>query len=165
MTRQTGLQTILQTGENFEGSTVSELGFTGTHFLLNRSPDTSFDGLNNSGQVAFAFSLSNNRHGLAVWSPDALDGDFNADGIVDAADYIVWRKTDGSQAGYDLWRTNFGRTVGARGRRRQWSRAAQSGSPRLGEPTTAVPEPASLLMALAAWLATVFRRRVVDRSY
>ena len=111
---QMGLQTILQTGENFEGSTVSELGFTGTHFLLTHSPDTSFDGLNNSGQVAFAFSLSNNSHGIAVWSPDiALGGDFNGDGAVDAADYVVWRKTDGSQAGYDLWRTNFGRTAAA----------------------------------------------------
>ncbi|HEY3393268.1 MAG TPA: hypothetical protein VGK58_11215, partial [Lacipirellulaceae bacterium] len=31
----------------------------------------------------------------------ALTGDFNADGTVDATDYAVWRKTDGSQQGYD----------------------------------------------------------------
>jgi Glycosyl hydrolase catalytic core len=35
-------------------------------------------------------------------------GDFNADGTVDAADYVVWRKTDGSQAGYNTWRAHFG---------------------------------------------------------
>jgi hypothetical protein len=43
----------------------------------------------------------------------ALPGDYNDDGVVDAADYVVWRKNDGSQAGYDLWRTNFGRTAGS----------------------------------------------------
>ncbi len=31
-----------------------------------------------------------------------LAGDYNLDGIVDAADYVVWRKTDGTQAGYDV---------------------------------------------------------------
>ncbi|HEX2473525.1 MAG TPA: choice-of-anchor tandem repeat NxxGxxAF-containing protein [Lacipirellulaceae bacterium] len=155
---QMGLQTILQTGENFEGSTVSELLFTGTHFLLTHSPDTSFDGLNNSGQVAFAFSLANNNRGLAVWSPDiALDGDFNGDGVVDAADYVVWRKNDGSQAGYDLWRTNFGRTAGA-------ASGAAPSSPRLGEPTAAVPEPANVLLPLIASVVGVFRRRAVARS-
>jgi hypothetical protein len=39
-----------------------------------------------------------------------LNGDYNADGRVDAADYIVWRKNDGTPAGHSLWRTNFGRT-------------------------------------------------------
>jgi hypothetical protein len=29
-------------------------------------------------------------------------------GTVSAADYVVWRKRDGSQEGYDAWRTNFG---------------------------------------------------------
>ena len=33
-----------------------------------------------------------------------LPGDFNDDGTVDAADYVVWRKTDGTQAGYNTWR-------------------------------------------------------------
>ncbi|HEX2473526.1 MAG TPA: hypothetical protein VHK01_02200, partial [Lacipirellulaceae bacterium] len=42
-----------------------------------------------------------------------LPGDYNHDGRVDAADYVVWRKNDGSQAGYDTWRTNFGRTAGS----------------------------------------------------
>jgi T5SS/PEP-CTERM-associated repeat protein len=75
-----------------------------------------------------------------------LPGDFNGNGIVDAADYVVWRKTDGSQGGYDLWRTNFGRTIGA-------ASGATSGSPRLGEPTAAVPEPATwtIVVLCAAW--------------
>jgi hypothetical protein len=41
-----------------------------------------------------------------------IPGAFNLDGSVDAADYVVRRKTDGAQEGYYTWRTNFGRTVG-----------------------------------------------------
>jgi len=36
------------------------------------------------------------------------NGDFNSNGVVDGADYVVWRKSGGSQANYDLWRSNFG---------------------------------------------------------
>ena len=43
---------------------------------------------------------------------EGLPGDFDGDGDVDAADYVVWRKrgADGSAADYDTWRENFGRT-------------------------------------------------------
>jgi WD40 repeat protein len=46
-------------------------------------------------------------------TPTALPGDFNVDGSVDAADYVVWGKNQGTQAQYDQWRANFGRTVGS----------------------------------------------------
>jgi T5SS/PEP-CTERM-associated repeat protein len=75
---------------------------------------------------------------------NVLPGDYNADGVVDAADYVVWRRTDGSQVGYDLWRTNFGRTAGA---------GAGTSS------TVAVPEPAGILMVLVASFAGLFCRR------
>jgi hypothetical protein len=42
-----------------------------------------------------------------------LAGDYNQDGTVDAADYVVWRKNDGTQTGYDAWRADFGATAGA----------------------------------------------------
>jgi hypothetical protein len=42
----------------------------------------------------------------------ALAGDFNEDGAVDAADYVVWRKNGLAPEQYDVWRTNFGRTAG-----------------------------------------------------
>jgi hypothetical protein len=42
----------------------------------------------------------------------SLPGDFNNDGTVDAADYVVWRATDGTQHGYDDWRSHFGQTAG-----------------------------------------------------
>jgi hypothetical protein len=44
--------------------------------------------------------------------PPELIGDFTNDGKVDAEDYVVWRRTNGSTGGYNTWRANFGRTVG-----------------------------------------------------
>jgi hypothetical protein len=61
-----------------------------------------------------------------------LSGDYNADGKVDAADYVVWRKNGGTPQGYTDWRTNFGRTSGS---------GAAGGSA-----LSAVPEPASLIL-------------------
>jgi hypothetical protein len=46
----------------------------------------------------------------------AVAGDYNSDGNVDAADYVVWRKQFGmshSPAYYNIWRTNFAATPGA----------------------------------------------------
>jgi hypothetical protein len=68
-----------------------------------------------------------------------IAGDYNGDGKVDAADYIVWRSNPaahgGNPAGYDTWRANFGRPPGA-------------GSGLAG---AAVPEAAT--SGLAFWLA------------
>jgi hypothetical protein len=78
--------------------------------------------------------------------PPGLDGDYNQNGVVDGADYVVWRKTDGTPAGYSLWRSNFGATGGS-------GSAAASAS--------AVPEPASLVLVLLAFaLASVGKRRL-----
>jgi len=66
-----------------------------------------------------------------VTGPVGIPGDFNSDGKVDAADYVVWRKNDQSQAGYNTWRTNFGRTSGS---------GAGLGS------SAAVPEPSAALL-------------------
>jgi hypothetical protein len=44
-----------------------------------------------------------------------LEGDFNKDGNVDAADYVVWRKGAGvvyNDDDYADWRANFGATAG-----------------------------------------------------
>ena len=43
----------------------------------------------------------------------SLLGDYNSDGKVNASDYVIWRKTDGTPAGYNAWRSNFGAGVGA----------------------------------------------------
>jgi hypothetical protein len=81
-------------------------------------------------------------------------GDYNADGIVNAADYTVWRnmlgtdvkageRADGNNSSqidvgdYDVWKSNFGHVTTGSG-------AGSGGS--------SVPEPASLGLILAAAL-------------
>jgi hypothetical protein len=66
-----------------------------------------------------------------------LPGDFNKNGIVDGADYVVWRNTMGDATSYNLWRTHFGQTYA-------------SGSA-LSENLT-VPEPGTPLLLLAGLL-------------
>jgi hypothetical protein len=48
-----------------------------------------------------------------------VQGDYNNDGKVDAADYVVWRQDPdahgGNPAGYTAWRSNFGSGTGAGG--------------------------------------------------
>ena len=68
-------------------------------------------------------SLSEDRGGWAIYLDKPLvttvavpemTGDFNDDGTVDAADYLVWRNgvgTDYTQADYAVWRANFGATA------------------------------------------------------
>jgi GH35 family endo-1,4-beta-xylanase len=80
-------------------------------------------------------------------------GDYNGDGMVDMADYVVWRKLDGqstpllnrdtansgpiSAADFDVWRKNFGRSAPA---------GSGSGA------STNIPEPAACVMLLVAAL-------------
>ena len=70
-------------------------------------------GLNNNGQISgagypgCAYVLD---AGSLLVVPD-LPGGFNFDGAVDAADYVLWRKNDGSLEEYNTWRANFGNTA------------------------------------------------------
>ena len=51
-----------------------------------------------------------------VVSTTVIPGDYNFDGAVDAADYVLWRKTPddhgGDPDGYITWRSHFGMTSG-----------------------------------------------------
>jgi hypothetical protein len=67
-----------------------------------------------------------------------LIGDFNNDGTVDAADYLVWRNRLGTtytQADYDTWRANFGRS--AAGAEAVADTFVNGSSTNIPEPTTA----------------------------
>jgi hypothetical protein len=88
---------------------------------------------------------------LAEWiraTPNILlDGDFNGDDVVDAADYTVWRNgldTKYTADDYNLWKNNFGATAGA---------AVGGGA------TASVPEPASLTLVMAIALVSCAYRR------
>ncbi|MEX0642696.1 MAG: hypothetical protein WD468_08345 [Pirellulales bacterium] len=93
----------------------------------------------------------------------ALPGDFNADSAVDAADYVLWRKTlgtsfdlngNGDEAGdsmnivdgadYELWRSRFG---------------DPSASEASAEVNAPVPEPATWLFAVLLLLGAFFLSR------
>ena len=75
--------------------------------------------------------------------PDA-GGDFNHDGFVDAADYVVWRDSIGSQTGYNAWRANFGASL-----------------PGAGTSTTysSVPEPSTMLLLTILEAHVMVQRR------
>lgn len=89
-----------------------------------------------------------------------LPGDYNEDGLVDAADYTVWRDHLGqsvllagdttpgevTQEDYDVWKSNFGATAAP-------TFGTSSGS------QLAVPEPAAGLLMLLTMLATACVRR------
>ncbi len=92
---------------------------------------------------------------------DSLPGDFNADGIVDAADYTVWRDNFGAtdesalnfsgdgggvgQGDYDLWLANFG--------------IANSSSSSI-----AIPEPSTCVLAFCCWICACFHPRKQSKS-
>ncbi len=100
---------------------------------------------------------------LAVIGPSLL-GDYNQNGVVDAADYVVWRNTLGQMGAglvadgnnnvevdagdYDVWRAHFGQIAGG-------GAGIHANSP--GE--SAVPEPAAAGLFLAILSSFLIRRR------
>jgi beta-glucanase (GH16 family) len=102
------------------------------------------------------FFIQLNNQGGATWFDDvslvrltpnvvSLPGDFNNDGKVDAADYVVWRKNETANnplpndnglttqaARFSLWKSSFGNMAGS---------GASSG---------AVPEPSAFVLAMFA---------------
>jgi hypothetical protein len=71
-----------------------------------------------------------------------LAGDFNIDGVVDAADYTVWRDGLGSiynQSHYTLWKNNYGATNVSM--------------------SVSVPEPAAIMLLVLAFVAQAISRR------
>jgi hypothetical protein len=135
------------------------LGGGNTHMV---TLDTSTPGMK-SGMITLSSTSQAVQMGLIeipigfeVIAPPLLAGDYNDDGTVDAADYVVWRTNEGTQNTlpndpiggtigddqYSQWASNFGAT------------APGSGSFN----ANAVPEPGTwLLVAMGACLA-VFRR-------
>jgi hypothetical protein len=77
-----------------------------------------------------------------------LAGDFNRDGAVDLADYVVWRDNNLSQQLYNTWRANFGQTAPAA--------SAMTSS------DAAVPEPVTWL-ALTVFAVAATTIRVSER--
>jgi T5SS/PEP-CTERM-associated repeat protein len=96
-----------------------------------------------AGGLSWSVVYGSNLVLLQVTSA-TLTGDYNGNGVVDAADYVVWRESQGSQTGYNVWRNNFGRTA----------QAASAGLPG----GIAVPEPAALVLIFTALLCMAVPR-------
>jgi hypothetical protein len=125
-----------------------------------------------SNKAFYSREATQNSSGVAnsldpAWRPSLLvtylappTGDYNGNGVVDAADYVVWRKTlnlsavpagsgaDGNENGtieegdYDYWNTRFGTPITGHGN------------------SLAVPEPASFrLLLIVGPLAFLLKRR------
>jgi hypothetical protein len=95
-----------------------------------------------NGYLSFTLAPLSGRYVLLAESP-LLPGDFNRNGVVDGADYIVWRKGLGSIYTVDefnTWRSHFGQSTGNE-----------------FAPSATVPEPASLALLVVG--ACVMRRR------
>jgi hypothetical protein len=101
---------------------------------------------------------------LAEVAPPLLAGDYNDDGVVDAADYTMWRDNLGAAAGtlpndvdggeigqdqYDTWVTNFG---------------AASGGGAGSLVNSAVPEPSSICLLVAMCMMTTLFKRSASRK-
>lgn len=101
-----------------------------------------------NGTVTISYVAGTGNDVMLSLIAAALAGDHNADGIVDAADFVLWRKTNANgMQGYFDWVHNFGKTAGDSG-------GAGSNSN--------VPEPAGfamILFALTLGAATPFRRK------
>jgi Dockerin type I domain len=96
------------------------------HFRILHNPAQSFTGATTIGGGEFYLD---NIQALSAIEPPSTTGDYNGNGVVDAADYVVWRKTlnqtvpepgdgaDGDRSGvidqgdYEFWRMQFGDVV------------------------------------------------------
>ena len=90
-----------------------------------------------------AASNAEDANGFSPFSPQLIfgpAGDFNLNGAVNAAAYVMWRKTHGNETSYNAWRTNFGVSFAGAG-------AAST-----------VPEPHSVALALLATIVGCLQR-------
>lgn len=71
-----------------------------------------------------------------------IPGDFNGDGDVDGADFLVWQRTDRSASELALWKVNYGKTPGS------------------FSVSVAVPEPSTLMLlgSMAFFVASINRK-------
>jgi hypothetical protein len=138
-------------------------GFTpsaGQSFTILTAASVDAASLTLGGPDASLFSLVKTSNSLVLQSATAgVAGDYNHNGVVDSADYVVWRNqnntnvtagtgADGDGNGvvnsndYDFWRARFGKTASASG---------------LSE-SAGVPEPTTAIMAALLLIGLSFVR-------
>jgi hypothetical protein len=127
----------------------------GANVLALRDKNHDGDALDIGEIVTFADGISAPVDIVAL--PAELPGDFNQDGAVDTADFVAWSKglVPSTPENYNIWRTNFGETVGT---------GSSSAFPL--PPSTldsAAPEPTSLVTLLCGLLIPWRRNFAADK--
>jgi hypothetical protein len=159
-----GTQYVMGLIQDNEGNFITGGGF----FRISASRATGFEDVfrawntNPALRPGYLKSQLNNTFeqyaGMFTLAP-LVPGDYNDDGKVDAADYVVWRKYEGTMTTlpndpdggtigalqFDTWRANFGAMAG-------------SGS------SAAVPEPGTSVLGILGLLVVVGRLRLPFRS-
>jgi hypothetical protein len=126
----------------------------------NATGQVKFGAIDGNTAIIYAMSTNNGIQAFELTLDPVVEnnGDYNGDGLVDAADYLVWRKTlgnsvepfagaDGDGDGvigpgdYAHWNAQYGGVIGS---------GAATGA--------AIPEPSTGLLTLIAW-SGLFRRR------
>ncbi|QDV75397.1 DUF7453 family protein [Botrimarina mediterranea] len=149
------LQLIAREGDSVEVAPGDFRTFTEFRFFSNTgNADGVRSPFSDNGELVFWANLDS-FDGVFVSSRVAaagLAGDYNNDGVVNAADYTVWRDNVGAPAGtlandaaggvvgpaqYDVWRDNYGMMVPA---------------------SAVVPEPATMAILMAGIVTGVRRR-------
>ena len=102
----------------------------------------------------FAWDTSQLSMGKLSVAATGLPGDYNQNGTVDAADYVVWRNEIGTPAGYNTWRANFGATGGS---------GSDAAANSFSNPSSNVPEPASIALLLTGLAAMTLNSAALQR--
>jgi hypothetical protein len=100
---------------NISGAALGQSGTTWLYGVNQTTPLTTslMTGLGSSFTLNVPFQ---SVLAVLVNAAPSLPGDFNQDGIVNAADYVTWQNGLGaaySQGDYDIWRAHFGETLSA----------------------------------------------------
>jgi T5SS/PEP-CTERM-associated repeat protein len=119
---------------------------------FSNTPDTAFARINLpalSATLAWDTSQLYTTGLLSVTGAPATPGDYSQNGVVDAADYVIWRKgleTIYTQDDYNVWHAHFGQTAG-------------SGA--TASENAAVPEAATVVLLLVGMVSMCAHRRAM----
>lgn len=123
------------------GASAPTAGYQATLFAADGGLSGAFASMQAPQIAGISWEFQATANALTLIAHEAIPGDYNSDGFVDAADYTVWRDslaTSSPVGSYADWRDNFGNSLA-------------------GGNSSAVPEPsASCLLALLA--PFLFRR-------